>query len=143
MVDDEDYGFLYHWRWHYSGNGYAMGSIYVPGTQESFHFTMHRMIMNTPAGYDTDHINGNKLDNRRKNLRIVTRSQNMANLRPTRANKSGLKGASFHKETKKWVARIGWKGRTLYIGLYETPQEAHEAYCKKATELYGEYARFS
>jgi hypothetical protein len=71
-------------------------------------------------GYDTDHINLDKADNRLCNLRHATRSQNQANTLAQANNKSGLKGASFHKPIGKWQAQIMVKGKKLRLGYFKT-----------------------
>lgn len=72
LVDDEDYNWLSYFKWHYA-NGYAQSNLLKN------RLSMHSLIMNTPKGMDTDHINHNTLDNRRENLRICTRSENLLN----------------------------------------------------------------
>ena len=90
---------------------------------------------------DIDHINGDASDNSIANLRAATRSQNNANLPKRRDNTSGFKGVEVH-HTGRFSARIRYEGQRRYLGLYDTPEEAHEAYCRAARELFGEFARF-
>lgn len=82
-----------------------------------------------PSG-DVDHINGNKSDNRICNLRCVTRSENMQNLK--RANKnnksSGLLGVTWSKSRSCFVAGIWLNGRRKHLGVFDDPQVAHQAY---------------
>lgn len=89
---------------------------------------------------EIDHINGNPSDNRLSNLRVATRSQNLRNTRLRRDNKAGFKGVSFHRGAGRWTAQIG-AGRTgRYLGLFDTPEEAHAAYLAAARDAYGEFA---
>lgn len=74
QVDPEDYDRVVEHSWYFHNMGYAMATI------EGKQTYMHRFIMNTPKGLHTDHINHDKLDNRRSNLRIVTRAENMQNM---------------------------------------------------------------
>lgn len=91
---------------------------------------------------DIDHINGDPFDNRLSNLRPATNHQNLANMAKPITNKSGYKGVSWHQEGKKWQASIRHEGKSVYLGLHSTLEEAHEAYCSAATRLKGEFARF-
>lgn len=83
-----------------------------------------------------DHINRDKKDNRFVNLRDVTRSDNSENNPIKRSNSSGFVGVSWYAPTKKWRARImyGYKGK--HLGYFQTPQEAHEAYCVAAKKYH-------
>ena len=90
---------------------------------------------------DIDHINGVRDDNRIANLREATRSQNIANARGTRKNKSGFKGAYFLKRERKWLACITVCGKRQHIGLFTTAAGAHAAYVKAAKHHFGEFAR--
>lgn len=86
-----------------------------------------------------DHINGNRADNRLCNLREATHQQNCCNRGPAPSNKCGLKGVRLKRG--KWEACIWTGGRSVYLGRYESPEEAHTAYSKEATRLFGEFAR--
>lgn len=88
-----------------------------------------------------DHINGVRADNRIENLREADWFQNAANARKPKSNTSGYKGVQWHKVCSKWTARIKHNNKTYHIGLYDTREEAYEAYCKRARELKGDYAR--
>ena len=81
-----------------------------------------------------DHINHIRHDNRWTNLRDATNSQNHANRVKQKNNKSGYKGVCWNKIAKKWRAKIEYMYKDIHIGYYTTPQEAAEAYKKKAIE---------
>ena len=84
-----------------------------------------------------DHKNGDGLDNRLENLRVVTNKQNIqASLRVPRHNTSGLKGASFSKKMGKWIAGISINGKRKHIGCFDTAEEAHEAYLSAKREVH-------
>lgn len=126
---------------------YSYRSIRKNGKKYTIH--MHRVILARKLECDellptefVDHINGNGLDNRRENLRLATHQQNLANQKLAKHNTSGYKGVSWNWRAKKWVARIQVNRKNLYLGSFDTPEQAHEAYCKKAIELYGEFANF-
>ena len=87
-----------------------------------------------------DHINRDKADNRIANLRIATDSQNGANARRPRNNKSGFKGVYWFKPMRKWRAQIGINGKMQYLGDFDTPKAAHEAYMQAAAAMFGEFA---
>jgi hypothetical protein len=87
-----------------------------------------------PEGMDIDHINGNEIDNRIENLRLVTRRQNQQNRKTHRAGR--LVGASYRKGHNDWKSQIEIDKTCITIGYYKTEQEAHEAYkiaCKYIT----------
>jgi hypothetical protein len=139
IVDDEDYDYLIQWRWCYSIRGYAMRRSSKKGTRT--HFIMHRVILDTPTGMLTDHINGNKLDNRRCNLRICTGSQNNMNSRLSTRNTTGFKGIYFDKQRCRWRATVRANKNIYRIGYYKQKEDAVEAYESKAKELFGEFYR--
>jgi hypothetical protein len=85
-----------------------------------------------------DHINGIRNDNRIENLRCATNSQNGANKKSCAV--IGFKGVTLNG--KRWRARVHYNKKQFNLGTFDTPEEAHEAYCKKATEVHKEFARF-
>lgn len=104
---------------------------------------LHRLIMAAPPGLDVDHRNGNGLDDRRSNLRLATRSQNLANQAIGAANKSGYKGVYRRWDDQKWAAQVKIAGKAHYLGSFEDPWDAAQAYNQKAFELFGEFARLN
>lgn len=88
-----------------------------------------------------DHIDGNKSNNVIGNLRECTHSQNHGNMGKPRTNSSGFKGVSKIKGGRKWRARIKVGGKEQSLGAYSTKEEAHEAYKRKAREVFGEFAK--
>ncbi|MFH5067193.1 HNH endonuclease [Enterobacter cloacae complex sp. 2024EL-00215] len=90
---------------------------------------------------EIDHINGVKSDNRLRNLRIANRSENTKNIGRRRRNTTGFKGVSKVTGMKsRWCARITSNRETIHIGSFSTPEEAYDAYCKKAAELHGVFS---
>jgi hypothetical protein len=131
LVDAVDFDWLSQWKWTCDQQGYARRMTSgVGGVKRNVVF-MHRQIMDAPDGMDVDHKNHNRLDNRRANLRVCTRSQNLGNKRKL---SDGFKGV--HPSGKRWVAML----RKSVIGTFNSPEEAARAYDKAAREHYGEYA---
>jgi len=139
IVDDEDFEWLSQFKWCYS-TGYAV-------RKKNYKLLMmHREIMQTPLDMDTDHINRNRLDNRRSNLRIVTTSQNLMNRAKMVGHSTSIyKGVSklTPRETQRrnpWRACIRIDSRLVHIGLFLDEIEAARAYDAKAREVFGEFA---
>lgn len=126
IVDDDDYEWLSKYKWSYSKRGYAVREVSSNG--KSTRIYMHRLINKTPRGYETDHISQDKLDNRKINLRTVTRSQNMHNLSPQKNNTSGYRGVSWHSQRGRWTVRCKIDGKYKSLGMYDTPEEASKVY---------------
>lgn len=135
IVDDEDFESLNQWKWHLTSAGYAARRAW-PSNKIVL---MHREIMSTPKGFDTDHKNRNVLDNRRENLRVCTRSENNLNKNKEIRNTSGFKGVFWRADQKLWLARVG----VVYAGKHKDKVEAAKAYDKKAKELFGEFAKLN
>lgn len=143
VVDDEDYNFLMQWKWHalVSSRGVYAERCTRPKGQKCTHIMMHRVINKTPEGMDTDHENGNTLDNRRCNLRSATRSQNMSNRKPNIRGSSKYKGVIWHKQHRKWIVSIQSNKKRYHVGLFTDEIEAAKAYSEKAAELFGDFHR--
>lgn len=103
--------------------------------------TEHRLVWLYIYGYipeQVDHINGNRSDNRLKNLRQATNQQNQQNKRtPSSNNKSGYLGVSLCKKSKKWKATISINNISITIGYYDCPQKAHDAYLTRKRQVHG------
>lgn len=140
IIDDEDYDLVKDYKWH-PRKGYS--TIYVQAhfgsgkTRKTV--TMHRFLLNPEKGIEVDHINHNGLDNRRCNLRLVTKSQNMMN-RITNIGVSSYKGVSFSKEKKKWSSQIKGNTNLLHLGFFYNEIEAAAAYNLIAKLIFKEYA---
>ena len=105
-------------------------------------YYVHRLIWticngSIPEGFDIDHINGNRSDNRIENLRLVTRQGNNQNLQHAKSNsKTKLLGVCFKKSSQKFVAQIRENGKYKHLGLFNTALEAHEVYLKRKREIH-------
>lgn len=102
---------------------------------------LHRLLMNPPEGMAVDHINGDGLDNRRVNLRIVTVAENNMNSRVRRDSQSGIKGAYFNRKTGNYYSHIKRDGRRVHLGTFATAEEAAIAYARASKQLHGEFGR--
>lgn len=124
---------LYTWRMH--TNGAAIATF---ARADGISKYMHRHILPTEEGFEVDHINHNRLDNRSINLRSVTKTDNARNKRIYKNNTSGAKGVDYIASTDRWRAFVRYKGKALYQRTFKTSDEAIAArrafiddYCKK------------
>jgi hypothetical protein len=102
---------------------------------------LHRLLTNCPDGMVVDHINGDGLDNRLCNLRVVTIAQNNMNSRVRNDSQSGIKGAYYDKKADSYYSRIRVDGENIYLGTFKTAEEAAEAYAEASRKYHGEYGR--
>ncbi len=137
LVSDEDYYFLSGFKWSAS-SGYAMKK------EKGVSMYMHRLVasrMGLSLKKDIDHINRNKLDNRRENLRLSNHSSNGINRGIPKSNTSGFKGIQRLRHTDIWVARIMKDRKNIYIGVFDTKEEASKAYKDVAIKLFGDFEK--
>jgi hypothetical protein len=148
IVDAID-GDLAQHKWHVkTHNNYGCRGI--GGRKNHKKLYMHVAVMQRVLGRalvkgeEVDHENGNKQDNRRSNLRLVTHTQNMRNQLRNKANTTGYKGVSLQKNSpnRPYRAYIVVDNKQIHLGYYATPEEAHKAYCEASTKYHGEYGRF-
>jgi hypothetical protein len=135
-VDDEDYDTVAAHRWNFNGDKYPRTAFGWPQTW----VTMHLFLVPRPAGMTVDHINGDKLDNRRANLRLCTDRQNNLNRPKQSNNKTGYKGVYVDGRSGKYVAQIRSGGTKHVLGSYAEAHLAYEAYCRACLALHGAYA---
>jgi hypothetical protein len=147
LVSDADYPKLVGYKWHIDAHGYVVRHVYLgkvgePGQRRSTGAVvkMHRQVTHARPGESVDHINHDKLDNQRTNLRRCTNHQNCMNMPLSKANKSGFKGVRRRGDPGSWYARIKFDGQEIYIGRFGTAEEAAMAYDQCAQDLFGEYA---
>ena len=140
IVDEEDFERITRYKWLFD-RGYARRRFERNGIQHCMH--MHREILQAPEGFEVDHINGNCLDNRKTNLRIVTHRRNMHNMASHKDSSSKFRGVYWNKKEQKWAAQICLDGKRRHIGLFVSEFEAAKAYNREAIRLFGEYARLN
>lgn len=128
MIDKDDYERIKDFYW-YEDNGYARATVNGKKVK------MHRFILNPSGGMFVDHINHNTLDNRKKNLRIVTPAQNSMNTKP----RSDHGGVSWCKLTNKWHAQISVGGKNISLGRYADIGSAIAARKNAEEKYYGQY----
>lgn len=133
LVDADDYERLIVFNWfpHESNGGvlYAVRNVWNGSTQTNYRSRMHREIMGVVKGdrRDVDHINGNTLDNRKENLRVVTHQQNRQNTRGWANASSRHRGVSWDKQRSMWKAQATVAGKNKLVGRFKTEDEAAEA----------------
>lgn len=138
IVDDNMYDDLSRYKWHLS-YGYAIRGSMHRGKRTKL--LMHRYINKTPGHMGTDHINGNKLDNRKCNLRSVTPSQNQRNISWWRSNTTGYRGVQIsHRKSNPYRAVIYIDGKRISLGNFPTAIEASNAYSSAARIYHGEFS---
>lgn len=139
LVDDIDFGALSKYSWHYNIHGYAKSRIKKDGIWKLYY--LHRLVMDAKKGEYVDHINSDKLDNRRCNLRICTNQQNASSAKLGKNNITGFKGITWDKSMEKWKAKIMFNWKTIHIGAFDTKIDAAKAYDKAALKYFGEFAK--
>ncbi len=141
LVDDCDFDRLNKHKWCCTNKGYV-----VRGRQRlngGGLILMHRVILNTPEGMESDHKNGRKLDNQRANLRICTKKQNLQNQSLRKDSKSGYKGVCWNKADNKWRSQIRVNGKRKHLGLFTCLVKAAKAYDEAALKYHGKFAKLN
>lgn len=146
IVDDADYEIVRGLKWcaHKRLNGfYAVRNIRLQNGKWASVY-LHRALLNPPSGMQVDHINGNGLDNRRENLRVVTPAQQHQSFQSKRKYAtSTFRGVCYSARLKKWQATLQHAGETFNLGFFDTEVAAARSYNAKATELWGAYANLN
>lgn len=143
-VDDADFELFGVYSWHCTEHGYS-----ARRDAHNKHHYLHRDILGAKKGEVVDHISGDKLDNRRSNLRICSQAENTWNNRNKKVGKTGLAGVyesdTSHKKMgwklkKKYAARIEVNKKQIWLGRYKTAEEAHRVYVDACKKYRGEYS---
>ena len=139
IVDDDDYDEINQFNWCFS-HGYAVRAVTISKGKRKWQ-RMHRLVTNCSADMEVDHANHDKLDNRKSNLRVCSRSENNHNQQIlTYAKSSVYKGVSFYKRIGKWQAQIKLNNKNKSLGYFTNEIDAAIAYNVAAIELFGEFA---
>lgn len=140
LIDEADWPMVQGLTLYRGTNGYvyfSMGSLETHKTQ-----TLHSLLLGPHKGRHIDHINGDKLDNRRENLRVATHSQNQVNRKSlNKNNRSGARGVSFapnRSPLKPWRVQITVDGKNIHLGQFGSKEDAISARRLAEQEHYGE-----
>jgi hypothetical protein len=132
IVDAEDYARVSEYKWYLAKRGCIDSRWYGK---------LHQFILRTNKDQVVDHINHNIFDNRKENLRVCTKQQNLWNMQPSGKGTSKYKGVCLkYKCIDRWTAQIHFQNKKIHIGVYNNETSAAIAYNHKAQELFGEYA---
>ena len=138
LVDDEDYEMLSQYKWYKNNTGYVHTHFYIDNVR--LLKSMHWILLQPPKKLEIDHIDNNPLNNQKKNLRICTRSQNLANKPKYKIGTSKYKGVSWDKHNNKWVSCIKYNQKNIHLGRFKNEIDAAKAYNERAKELFKEFA---
>lgn len=134
IFDIADYDRVKSHYWRPSTKGYIITEI------DNHQVSLHRYLLNPLPEMQIDHINHDKSDNRRNNLRVVSQNENQWNMGPTAQNTSGVKGVAWNKRNKKWVAFIYHRGNRYHLGTFDNKEDAISARHAAEEKYYGEYS---
>ena len=132
-IDDGDFEKVNQYKWYCSHYGYAVRTERT--SEKVIMHWMHRFILDDVDDFEVDHINGDRLDNRKSNLRKCNRNQNCKNTTLPITNTSGYKGVAWHKQRGKWRAFIMLNHKQISLGLYDDKEEAYKVRLECENEL--------
>lgn len=140
LIDKADALLIISHTWSVRSTGYAATNVRDPRTKRGGIMYMHRLITGAEAGTQVDHINRNRLDNRRCNLRTCTIQENRWNTARSRAGVSKYTGVYLDRRTGRWIANISVRNRHVHIGVFDSESEAARARDAVAKRERGEFA---
>jgi hypothetical protein len=135
LIDLEDHAWLSAWTWYANPDDGIVGHPNTPRT-----VYLHRLLLNAQPDQIVDHIDGNRRNNTRANLRFATQSQNRANEHGSRGGSSVYRGVYWDVNRKKWAAMLAIKAKPQFLGRFVDEAEAARAYDRAAAEYFGEFA---
>ena len=139
VIDAADWPFVQPYRWNLATVGYATANVVLADGRRTC-VTMHRLLLGVAPRVRVDHRDGDKINNRRSNLRLATPSQNGANSPGRRTGVSGFRGVTPARMPGRWFAQITVNRKHLSLGVFDTPEEAARAYNAAALAAFGEFA---
>lgn len=139
LCDLEDWELLKNYYWREDANGYAVAVNHYKTIR------FHREVLHlNNSKIQVDHINGKRLDNRKRNLRACSNQENSFNKYENSNNTSGYKGVYLDKDRRKWRGTIQYNGKSIKSPKrYDTPEEAYQWYIEKSNELFQTYSVFN
>ena len=141
LISFLDYDLVSKYTWRITPKGYVETTSTRKEGRKNIRLS--RLIMNCPKGKVVDHINSNRLDNIRANLRICSSQQNNLNVAKYVKSKSKYKGVTYCKNTNKWRAKTKHFGKTISLGYYDTEEEGAKAYNDYMLRHHKDYARLN
>lgn len=139
-LDDDDYEKYAHLNWCSTSKGYVVRHVKGQKGKQS----LHRLILGVESHEWADHINGDRMDNRKENLRKCSRLENSRNMGKRKCpTSSKFKGVYWDSQMSKYRARLYHDGKNHHIGLFDTQEDAAKAYNKKALAIQGTFARIN
>lgn len=133
LFDADDFEVVKQHKWSIENSGYVHTTI------KQKHVRLHKLLLDS-GKFVIDHINGNRSDNRKCNLRLASPCQNACNQKISKKNKTGYKGVSWNHKRGKYESNIGYQGKSYFLGYYDSPIEAAKSYDKAAFKFFGEFA---
>lgn len=141
ILDDEDFESYGQHRWCLMKNGYAVRAIKISKNKTATYYLHREIVGPYPSGMCVDHVNRNRLDNRRENLRIIPLAANTQNVGPHPNSSSKYRGVTWNKKSKNWQAQVSIDGKNHYLGRFDSEDEAgsvskefrllHMPYCQE------------
>ena len=138
LIDDEDAEKVLKHRWYLTPKGYVMTVMYINCVRTTVY--LHRFVMGCwTYTQDVDHKSGNRLDNRKSELRLVSRLVQQINRHKHHSsNRSGIRGVAWYSRAQKWRARIKFGGKSIHLGLFDTKDAAIDARRNAEKQYFGE-----
>lgn len=149
FIDGEDFKIISEYKWSLcrgskNGNLYVVRGKYDKINKKIKSIKLHRFILDCPSGLEVDHIDGNTLNNCRSNLRICKTKENGRNRKKCFKKTSSIyKGVYFNKPCGKFIASIRFNKKFIYLGLFNTEEEAAKVYNEAAIKYHGEFANLN
>ena len=136
LIDIKDVDKVKQFKWYFGKNGYCCSKCKATNNRLVY---LHRFIIDSSYDKVVDHIDGNKLNNKRNNLRECTRQNNSMNIGVRKNNQSGCTGVSYDKTRNKWMVCIVYNYKTIHLGRFKTLERAKQVRKKAEIKYFGDY----